>query len=80
MKRPTECCPCGSYEHTIPTHARGRRVDVDICVADIVAALNAANITTTCSCCGHGKQPGMILFEDGRELSLDGLKRTDEGT
>jgi len=46
----------------------GRRQDVDLCIADIVAALNAANIRTTASCCGHGKMDGRILLEDGREL------------
>ena len=40
--------------------------DIDICVADIVAALNAANIVTVASCCGHGKQDADIRLEDGR--------------
>jgi hypothetical protein len=50
--------------------AHGRRVDVDICIADIVAALNAANIPTAASCCGHGIQNGSILLVDGRELII----------
>jgi hypothetical protein len=49
---------------------RGRRQDVDICIADIVAALNAANIVTMASCCGHGIQDGSIVLEDGRELII----------
>ena len=48
----------------------GRRVDIDFCIADIVAALNAANITTSMSCCGHGKQNGAIVLDDGRVLHI----------
>ena len=47
---------------------RGRRQDVDLCIADIVAAINAANVITVASCCGHGKQDGSVMLEDGREL------------
>ena len=39
-----------------------------------MAALNAANIITIASCCGHGKQDGSILFEDGRELVVRKFK------
>lgn len=46
----------------------GRRQDIDLCIADIVAALNAANIKTVASCCGHGKMDGIISLEDAREL------------
>jgi hypothetical protein len=49
---------------------RGRLVSIDICIADIVAALNAANIETRASCCGHGKQPGSVILDDGRELVI----------
>jgi hypothetical protein len=35
---------------------RGRVQSIDLCIADIVAALNAANIVT-------------VALEDGRELS-----------
>ena len=51
---------------------KGRRVDIDFCIADLVAALNAANITTIASCCGHGKIPASIILEDGRELRVRG--------
>lgn len=70
MKKPTECCLCGSYEHQIPMPIKGRRRDVDLCIADILAALNAANILTVASCCGHGKQDGSIELEDGRTLTI----------
>jgi hypothetical protein len=49
---------------------KGRRQDVDFCIADIVAALNAANIRTEASCCGHGKRPGSIILEDGRWVAV----------
>jgi hypothetical protein len=50
---------------------RGRRQDIDFCIADIIAALNAANIPTVASCCGHG-DVGIINLEDGREISITG--------
>jgi len=62
------CRPCGAYECQVPMPLRGRRQDVDLCIADIVAALNAANVQTVASCCGHGEQDGSVMLEDGREL------------
>ena len=48
-----------------------RRIEyIDYCIADIVAALNAANLTTEASCCGHGEQTGIISLVDGRELII----------
>jgi len=52
----------------MPIH--GRICGIDICIADLVAGLNAANIITVASCCGHGKQDGSIVLEDGRELLI----------
>ena len=71
MNKPETCCDCGSYEHQIPMPLNGRRQDIDLCIADIVAALNAANIRTMGSCCGHGKMDGSILLEDGRHLRIE---------
>jgi hypothetical protein len=52
----------------------GRRQEIDFCIADIVAALNAANIRTVASCCGHGREnPGIINLEDGRHFQIYGL-------
>ena len=48
----------------------GRLQSIDYCIADLVAALNAANIRTVASCCGHGKIPASIVIEDGREISI----------
>jgi tRNA(Phe) wybutosine-synthesizing methylase Tyw3 len=70
MKKPEKCCDFGTYECQVPMAIAGRRQDIDFCIADIVAALNAANITTVSSCCGHGKIPGSIVLEDGRELTI----------
>jgi hypothetical protein len=64
------CCGCGGYAHQVPMAIRGRRVDIDFCIADIVAALNAANIVTRASCCGHGTQDGSVLLDDGRDILI----------
>jgi hypothetical protein len=45
-------------------------VGIDRCIAHIVAALNAGGVPTKASCCGHGKRPGSIILEDGRELFI----------
>ena len=67
------CTPMGEYKCQIPMPVRGRMVDVDWCIADIVAALNAANITTVMSCCGHGDESiARIDLEDGRVLKIEG--------
>ena len=68
------CTPCGAYRCQVPMPLRGRMQSIDICIADIVAALNAANIITMASCCGHGHQDGSILLEDGRELTISNRK------
>jgi hypothetical protein len=65
---PEKCCGCGTYKCQVPMPINGRIQGIDICIADIVAALNAANITTVASCCGHGWRNGIISLEDGREL------------
>lgn len=41
---------------------------VDRCIADVVDALNSAEIWTRTSCCGHGERDGEILLADGRLL------------
>ena len=72
MEKPDKCCDMGDHSHTIPMPVKGRLVDVDFCIADIVAALNAANIVTVASCCGHGQIPPSIALEDGREIVIKG--------
>lgn len=68
MEKPKNCCKMGSYDCQIPMPLHGRVQYVDFCIADIVAALNAGNIITEASCCGHGIIPGSILLADGRHL------------
>ena len=60
----------GTYMCQVPMPIRGRIQGIDYCIADLVAALNAANIVTVGSCCGHGQMPGIISLEDGRELRV----------
>ena len=43
---------------------------VDECIAPIVNALNMAGIYTSSSCCGHGKQCGIISLHDGRLIEI----------
>jgi hypothetical protein len=61
----------GEYRCQIPMPIKGRLQSIDWCIADIVAALNAANITTITSCCGHGDESkARIDLEDGRVLHI----------
>lgn len=50
--------------------ARWTHKPIDRCIFAIVAALNEAGILTAASCCGHGKGPGSIVLQDGRELVI----------
>jgi hypothetical protein len=68
--KPKKCCGLGTYKCTVPMPIKGRKQDIDLCVADIVASLNAANIPTDMSCCGHNIMPGIVCLEDGRELII----------
>jgi ribosomal protein L32E len=45
-------------------------INVDACIADLIQALNNANIETVASCCGHGKGLGIVSLKDGRELHI----------
>jgi hypothetical protein len=68
-----KCTPIGEYECQNPMPISGRVHGVDACIADIVAALNAANITTVASCCGHGNESiARIDLSDGRTLRISG--------
>jgi len=68
LEKPTKCCAVGIYECQIPMPIKGRIRGIDFCIADLVAALNAANIVTDASCCGHGSMLGTVILEDGRWL------------
>lgn len=47
-----------------------KMIDVDECIYDLISVLNLGGIFTAASCCGHGKRPGRIILESGRELFL----------
>lgn len=49
-----------------------REWPVDECIADIVEALQASQITMIDSCCAHGKGRGEIRLADGRTLWVEG--------
>ena len=70
LKKPDKCCGMGTYECQIPMPIKGRIQGIDYCIADVIAALNAANIITVASCCGHGRVPARVDFEDGRAIII----------
>lgn len=76
--RPKGHCHCGEYTHTIPLPLSRRVEHIDYCVADIVAALEAANLKPRASCCGHGRTAANILLADGRSLNITYLPQHDE--
>ena len=51
--------------------------EIDVCIAELVAALSEYGILTTGSCCGHHVQPGSILLGDGRELRIHKSRAID---
>ena len=70
MKKPKKCCDFGEFYCQIPMPINGKSQFIDFCIADIISALNAANIKTIASCCGHNKINGSIILEDGREIII----------
>lgn len=68
MKKSDQCCEVGTYEHQVLMPINGKVQCIDFCLSHIVAALNAANVTTVNSCCGHGKTKPSIILEDDRYL------------
>lgn len=74
--KPKKCCDIGTYECQVPMPINGRRQDIDFCISDIVAALNAANINTIASCCGHNKIDGSIILTDGREIVIKNILKS----
>ena len=47
-----------------------RIVGIDMCIAPVIDALNAAGVLTEESCCGHGEGIGYIALMDGRCLAI----------
>lgn len=62
-----------TYRNQVAMPVAGKVVCVDNCIHRIVAALNAANVRTVASCCGHKKMLGRIDLwgnEDERTVLL----------
>ena len=59
-----------TVENQVCMPINGRVRCIDWCIHPTVAALNAAGIRTTNSCCGHGTSNGDIMLEDGRVLII----------
>ena len=59
-----------TYKHQVAMPINGRVQGIDYCIHHIVAALNAGNVRTVASCCGHKKLHGRIDLEDGRVLII----------
>ncbi len=70
LTKPKNCTPIGEYKCQVPMPINGRIQGIDYCISDIVAALNAANIKTIASCCGHGKVKAIISLDDGRTIQI----------
>lgn len=64
IKKPNNCCDCGTYEHCVPMCIRNKVVFIDYCVARLVASLEAGGMNPVASCCGHGKIPPSVLLDD----------------
>jgi hypothetical protein len=79
-----DCCDgnAGSaetYANQVCMPLNGRVRGIDKCIHQIVAALNAGGVATAACCCGHGKQDGSIVLEDGRELLVRKYMTDSEG-
>ena len=59
-----------TFDEQVCMPINGRVQCIDRCIHHIIAALNAANVATVASCCGHGNAPGSIMLEDGRCLGV----------
>ena len=49
---------------------RWKNVPIDLCIADIVEALQNGGIDMRGSCCGHEREDGYIYLQDGRTLKI----------
>ncbi len=84
IKRHQICMSCKSTKNVrvrIPADlshtqkAFWKKVAIDYCVADIVAALQKKGINMRGSCCGHGKSPGWIHLQNGTVLICSTYER-----
>lgn len=58
------------WGNTKPLKINGKLRDIDSCIFDLVKLLNENYKTTIACCCGHGKQPIRISFEDKSEIVI----------
>jgi len=58
------------WGNTKTLEIRGTVRDIDECLYDLVKAFNEIGLDTVACCCGHGKQPPMIILMDGREIFI----------
>lgn len=65
---PADLCHSGRQEEKIKP--------IDRCISDLVLALEDAGVVMRGSCCGHGKEDGVIVLNDGRSLWV---RPTDSG-
>ncbi|MCK4686625.1 MAG: hypothetical protein KAT66_00685 [Candidatus Lokiarchaeota archaeon] len=69
------------WGNTKPLKINGKLRDIDSCIFDLVKLLNENYKTTIACCCGHGKQPTSIVFEDESEIrimSFEQARKVDE--
>jgi hypothetical protein len=59
-----------TFKEQICMPINGRVQCIDKCIHHIVASLNAGNVRTIASCCGHYTIPGSIILEDGRCIGI----------
>ena len=48
-----------------PTPRGFKAAGADLCISALVQALNNGGFQTVASCCGHGKNIGIVSFEKG---------------
>lgn len=53
-----------------PEHLGRDGIWCDPCIEPLIRALNAAGMETRASCCGHGKCPTWVIFDDDRHLVI----------
>lgn len=53
------------------TGKRGWRIKpIDRCIAPLITRLNRIGLFTAGCCCGHGNEPGSVIFHDGTMLLI----------
>jgi hypothetical protein len=58
------------WGNTKKLNIAGKDRDIDSCIYDLVKILNENYKPTIACCCGHGKQPSSIVFNDKSEIRI----------